>query len=431
MEFIENFFELKKNNTNIKTEILAGLTTFFTMSYLFIVSPKILEAAGLNFEVTVAVTALVTFISSILMGFIGNKPYALAPLLGETAFIAYTTVNTMGYSVRTAFSAIFICGILLFLMTILNIRTYIVEKIPEVIKLSFCVGLGMFFAFISLKDMGVVVFTTNAIPLQPGNFADIHTLLALFCFILIIALSKKQIKGAVLISIIVTTLIGIIIGDINLPKNLISLPADISSSFMQLDFSELLSGKCISVLFVLFLLVNIDTAGALIGLSYKENSKNTNLKRPMIADSLSVIIAPVFGTTTTGAYLDSMTGMSAGGRTGLTAITVGLLFLCGLFFTPLLTIIPPYAYAPALLYVGTLMVGVIKEINFDDISEYACSIFIICTMVFTYNIGTGIISGFVIYPLMKILCGQKDKTNPVVWGLFVLSILYFVFYPTN
>lgn len=429
MELLEKIFALKQNKTTVKTELLAGLTTFFTMSYLFVISPKILETTGSDFSVLVAVTALVTFLSSILMGFIGNKPYAVAPLLGETAFISYTVVGVMGYSLKTALSAIFLCGILLFFMTILNIRTYIVNKIPEVIKLSFCIGLGMFFAFIALRDMGVVVFTQNPIPIQAGNFADIHTLLAIFCFLLIVALAKKQIKGAVLIAIITTAVIGICIGDVELPSKIISIPTSISSSFMQIDLSGLLSKNFLPVLFVLFLLVNIDTAGALIGLSYKGHSENTSLKRPMIADSLSVILAPVFGTTTTGAYLDSMTGMSAGGRTGLSAVTVGVLFLCGLFFTPILTVIPPYAYAPALLYVGTLMTSVITGIDFDDISEYACSIFIICTMIFTYNIGTGIISGFVIYPILKVLCGQKEKTNPVIWGLFVLSVLYFIFYP--
>ena len=429
MELLEKLFALKQNNTTVKTELLAGLTTFFTMSYLFVVSPKILEVTGADFSVLVVVTSLVTFIASMLMGFIGNKPYAVAPLLGETAFISYTVVGTMGNSLKTALAAIFVCGIFLFLMTILNIRTYIVNKIPEVIKLSFCIGLGMFFSFIALRDMGVVVFTQNPIPLQAGNFADIHTLLAIFCFLLIIALSKKQIKGAVLIAIITTAIIGICIGDVELPSKIISVPTDISSSFMQIDLYGLLNKDFLPILFVLFLLVNIDTAGALIGLSYKGHNENSNLKRPMIADSLSVIIAPLFGTTTTGAYLDSMTGMSAGGRTGLSAVTVGALFLCGLFFTPILTVIPPYAYAPALLYVGILMTSVITGIDFDDISEYACSIFIICTMIFTYNIGTGIISGFVIYPIIKILCGQKEKTNPVIWGLFVLSVLYFIFYP--
>ena len=224
MELLEKIFALKQNKTTVKTELLAGLTTFFTMSYLFVISPKILETTGSDFSVLVAVTALVTFLSSILMGFIGNKPYAVAPLLGETAFISYTVVGVMGYSLKTALAAIFLCGILLFFMTILNIRTYIVNKIPEVIKLSFCIGLGMFFAFIALRDMGVVVFTQNPIPIQAGNFADIHTLLAIFCFLLIVALAKKQIKGAVLIAIITTAVIGICIGDVELPSKIISIP---------------------------------------------------------------------------------------------------------------------------------------------------------------------------------------------------------------
>ncbi len=430
MELIQKIFKLKENNTNITTELLAGLTTFFTMSYLFVLSPKILAAAGLDFGSTITVTALIAFIGSLLMAFIANKPFAVAPFLGETAFISYTLVNSLGFSIKTALAALVICGIALLIMTLTNIRTYIVEQIPENIKVSFCAGLGLFFIFIALRDIGIVNFTTKSIPLEAGNFCSLNVILGLLCFTLLIVLVKKGIKAAVIISMIVTTIIGIILGDIQLPEKFISMPISITPSLLQTDFTGLLNKNFIPMLFVLFLLVNIDTAGAIIALSYKSNSgNNQNEKRAMIADSLSVILAPILGTTTPGAYIDSMTGISAGGRTGLTAITVGTLFLTGLIFTPLIMIIPPYAYAPALLYVGILMTTVITKIDFNDISEFAPAIITIAIMIFTYNIGIGIIAAFIIYPLIKLLCGLKNETNIITWIMFAISVVFFTIYP--
>lgn len=429
MSLLEKIFKFKENNTNIKTELFAGLTTFFTMSYLFVLSPKILEHAGLDFNITLTVTGLVVFLSCLAMGLIANKPYALAPFIGETAFISYTMVSTQGFSIKSAFSAIFICGIVLFFMTLFNFRTYIVEKIPDSIKLAFCTGLGLFFVFIALKDIGIVNFTNNAIPLETGNYTHINIILGLLCFCLILILAQKQIKGAVLISIITTTLIGIIIGDVKMPSHILSLPANITSSFWQMDFSSVFTKDFIPMLFLIFLLINIDTAGALVSLSYQDNKKEQNLKKPMIADSISVLISPIFGTTTSGAFLDSMTGMIAGGKTGLTTITVGTLFLAGTLFSPILSVIPAYAYAPALLYVGILMTSSITHIDFKNLTEFAPAILTIAIMVLTYNIGTGIMTGFLVYPVIQICCGQKQKTNIITWTMFVFSILFFIIYP--
>ncbi len=429
MELIEKIFKLKKNNTSIKTELIAGLTTFFTMAYLLIISPKILEITGLNITSTVSVTAITVFIGSLLMAFIANKPYAVAPFLGETAFIAYIIVSLQGFSVETALASIFICGLILLFMTIINLRTYIINQIPENIKISFCAGLGLFFIFIALKDIGIVQFTSKNIPLQAGNFLSLHIILGLICFLSIIILSAKKIKAAVIISIVLTTILGILFHDIKLPSEIISLPGDISSSLFRTDFSNIFNIKFLPVFFIIFILVNIDTSGAIIALDYRSEEKGNDCKKTMIADSLSVIAAPLMGTTTPGAYIDSMTGISAGGRTGLTALTVGFLFLLGLFFTPLILIIPPYAYAPALLYVGILMTSVITKIDFNDISEYAPAVLTISVMIFTYNIGLGIISAFIIYPLIKLFCGQKNETNITTWIMFVISFIFFMIYP--
>ena len=434
MDILEKLFKLHQNETNIKTEIIAGLTTFFTMSYLLVLSPKLLEYSGLELGSSLTITALIVFICSIIMALIANKPYAVAPFLGETAFIAFTIVGNLGFSIKTALVSIFISGIILLFMTLSNIRTYIVEQIPENIKISFCTGLGLFFIFIALRDIGIVKFTTNNIPLEIGNFTSISIILGIFCFILQTVLLKRGNKAAIIIAMTITTILGIILGDVELPTKIISAPMNITSSLFQLDFSGLMNKNFIPMFFVIFLMVNIDTAGAIIGLSYKtNNTENTNSKnndkKAMIADSISVILAPIMGTTTPGAYLDSMTGISAGGRTGLTAIVVGCLFLFGLIFTPLLMIIPPYAYAPALLYVGILMTSVITKIDFNDITEYAPAILTISIMIFTYNIGAGIIAGFIIYPLLKLLSGQKNKTNIISWIMFVISIIFFTIYP--
>ncbi len=432
MNILENIFKLKEYKTNVKTELIAGLTTFFTMSYLFILSPKILACLGLNFESTLCITALTVFIGSILMGLYANKPYAVAPFLGETAFISYTICTALGFSIKSALAAICLCGIVLLIMTLFNIRTYIINNIPENIKITFCTGLGLFFIFIALKDIGIVNFTQNPIPLETGNFTSTNVILGILTFILLIILVNKKIKGAVLISILTATVIGILTGDVNLPEKIISLPAGISSSLLQVDFSSIFHKNFIPILFVIFLLVNIDTSGALISLNYKtdnDNNSTENQKRTMICDSIMVILAPLFGTTTPGAYIDSMTGISAGGRTGLTAITVGFLFLIGLFFTPVISIIPSYAYAPALLYIGILMTSVITKLDFTDVTEYASALLTISIMIFTYNIGSGIVAGFIIYPIMKLFCGQKNKTNAISWILFVLSLAYFIIYP--
>ncbi len=434
MDSLEKLFKLHQNGTNIKTEIIAGLTTFFTMSYLLVLSPKLLEYSGLELGSSLTITALIVFMCSIIMALIANKPYAVAPFLGETAFIAFTIVGNLGFSIKTALASIFISGIILLFMTLSNIRTYIVEQIPENIKISFCTGLGLFFIFIALRDIGIVKFTTNNVPLEIGNFTSISIILGIFCFILQTVLLKRGNKAAIIIAMTITTILGIILGDVELPTKIISAPMNITSSLFQLDFSGLMNKNFIPMFFVIFLMVNIDTVGAIIGLSYKTNntqninSKNNN-KKAMIADSISVILAPIMGTTTPGAYLDSMTGISAGGKTGLTAIVVGCLFLFGLIFTPLLIIIPPYAYAPALLYVGILMTSVITKIDFNDITEYAPAILTISIMIFTYNIGAGIIAGFIIYPLLKLLSGQKNKTNIISWIMFAVSIIFFTIYP--
>lgn len=437
MDFFYKFFKLKEKNTNIQTELIAGTTTFFTMAYMYILSPKILQSAGLNFYSSISITAIIIFIGCFLMAFIANKPYAVAPFIGETAFISYTIVSALGFSVQSSLSAIIITGVIMLILTLFNLRVYIINRIPQAIKLAFCLGLGLYFIYISLKDIGILTLT------QPnnGNISTntiIHSLLGIFCLILLIILNKLKLKIAILLPIIITTIIGILIKDIQLPSNIISFPHNITASMFQLDFTGVLKKDFIPIFILIFILANIDTSGSLTGVIYKENQlqnkKITNddelsLKKCMIADSITTVIAPLFGTTTCGVFTDSLTGISTGGKSGLTALTTGILFILGLFFTPLIIITPSYAYAPVLLYVGILLISTIKNVNFDDIIEFSTVIISASIMIFTLNIGLGIIAGMFLYPCLKLLSGKKHEISIIQWLMFLISIIFFIIYP--
>ncbi|MCD7879182.1 MAG: NCS2 family permease [Candidatus Gastranaerophilales bacterium] len=428
---LNKIFKINENYSTAKVELIAGLTTFFTMSYLFVLSPKILESAGMEFSSALTYTILSVFICSMFMAFIANKPYAAAPFLGETAFVAYTVVLEMGFSLNTAFAAIFTSGIILLLMTIFNFRMKIVNLIPETIKLSFCAGLGLFFISIALKDIGIIQYINSPMPVITGKLTGFSPCIAILSFMFLIILIKYKVKAAVIISIIAATIAGIVAGDVKLPESIISMPVFLSDFVFNLDFKSLFNKDFIPVFFVLFLLVNIDTLGAIVALNYGMDTKSDkqSLKKVMIADSLSVITAPLLGTTTPGAYIDSMTGIKAGGKTGLTAFLVGSLFLSGIFFIPIIKIIPPYAYSPVLIYVGILMVSALKNLDFDDITEFSTAIITISIMIFTYNIGIGIMSSFIIYPVLKLCTAQIKKTNIVMWFMFVLALMFFIMYP--
>ena len=434
MNILESVFKLKDNNTSIKTELLAGLTTFFTMSYMFIVLPKLLSLTGLNFSSCIIATSLSVFIASVLMALIANKPYAAAPFIGDCAFIVYSVVLTMGFDIHTALAAVFVSGSILFMLTLFNIRIFIINQIPNSLKLAFCLGLGLYFIFISLKDVGIISLINPKLYSASIETNILHCILSIICFILIIALTKKGVKTAIILSVVIITLLGIIIGDVKLPSKFISLSYNLDFYNGFLDFKGLINKDFISAFILIFVLANIDTAGSLMGLGYKDgsysdNSSSQNLKKPMIADSIANLISPLTGTTTTGAFVDSMTGIASGGRTGLTAITVGILFLLGLIFAPIITIIPSYAYAPVLMYVGVLLTSNFSKIDFSDISEYSIIIITISLMIFTNNIGFGFVAGVFLYPIIKLLCGQKSKTNITQWVMCIAALLFFIIYP--
>lgn len=431
---MEKFFKLKELNTNIKTEILAGITTFITMSYILIVNPKILAAAGMPFEASLAATILASFLGCMLMGLYAKRPFAVAPYIGEVAFVAYTVVLALGFTWQSALGAIFISGFVFFILTLIKIRPWLVNSMSETMKLAFSVGLGLFLILVGGTETGIIKFTQNQIPIQIGNLHSHTILLALFGLVLMVTLMQRKVKGAILIGILTTTVIGLLIGDVSFPERIISMPPSVMPLIGQLDLTSVLNIKFLPIFFIIFLLVYVDTMGSMIGVCYKAGLLDTEgcipeIEKPMLCDSITTMFAAGIGTITSGVYLESITGIESGGKSGLTAVVTGLLFLLGLFFAPLFGMVPPYAYGPALIIVGMLMVSIVGKLNFNDMTEYVPALFAITTMVFSYNIGVGMAAGFILYPLLKVLTGRIKETNPAMWILGLFSVGFFVVYP--
>lgn len=431
---ITKFFKLDELNTSIKQEVIAGATTFVTMAYIIIVNPKILEAAGIPFGPSMVATIISAFFGTLIMGVYAKRPFAIAPYMGENAFIAYTVVNVLGYSWQTALGAIFIGGILFTFLTIFKIRSWLANSIPVELKIGFACGIGLFLAFIGLNETGIVRIGVPGAPVHVGNLHDHSVLLAIFGFLLIAILMIKKINGAILIGIFSITVIGFFTGAIETPKEWISLPPDISPILFQLDIAGALKWGFFSVILTVFVMDLLDTMGTLLGLGYRANLLDKNgdlpeIEKPMLADALATVFGSLVGTTTTGAYIESATGIEAGGKSGLTAVVTAFLFLTALFFAPFFTIIPPFAYGPSVIIVGMLMMSPITKINFDDYTTAVPVFSIIALMSFTFNLGIGMTAGFVIYTLLKIVTGKIKEIKSGMWILSILSLLFFIFYP--
>jgi AGZA family xanthine/uracil permease-like MFS transporter len=433
MKTLNAYFKLDALGTSVKHEVTAGLTTFVTMAYIIIVNPKILEAAGMPFGASMVATIISAFFGTLLMGLYAKRPFAIAPYMGENAFIAYTVVRVMGYSWQTALGAIFISGVLFTLLTLFKVRSWLADSIPESLKIGFAVGIGLFLAFIGMNETGIVQLGSPGAPVHVGNLQQPTILLAILGFVIIGWLMIKKINGAILIGILSITLISFIFNFAPLPENFISMPPDISPLFLQLDIKGALSWGMFSVVLTVFVMAFLDTIGTLIALGYKANllDQKGNLpeiEKPMMCDAVATTFASLIGTTTTGAYIESATGIAAGGKSGLTAIVTAMLFLFALFLAPFLTAIPPFAYGPSLIIVGVLMISPITKLRFDDLTESIPVFCVITLMSFTYNIGIGMTAGFVLYPLFKILTGNVRKVKPGLWVLCGLSISFFFFY---
>ena len=433
-DLVYRFFRLKENNTTIKTEFSAGAVTFMTMAYIVVVNPAILLSAGIPFEASVAATIITAIFGTVIMGVYANRPFAIAPYMGENAFIAYTVCGVLGYSWQTALGAVFISGIMLTILTIARGRTIMCEAVPETLKYSFAAGIGLFITFVGLVNSGIVVLGTEGAPVHVGTLNSPEVMLAISGFLIISIMELRKIKGAILFGIIIVSIIGFISGLATYPTAIFSLPPDISPVFLQLDIMGALSWGMFAVILTIFTMAFLDTMGGLIGVSAQagfldDEGNLPEIEKPFLADALSNIFAGLAGTTTSGAFMESATGVLSGGRTGLTALFVALLFAMSLFLTPLFAAIPAAATGPAMIMVGLIMMQPVVKINFSDLSEMIPAFAVIILMSFTYNIGVGICSGFVLYPLFKIISGKKDEINPYSWILFLMCLLFFIFYP--
>lgn len=432
---LEKYFQLKDHGTDFKTEVIAGLVTFMTMAYIIVVNPAILEAAGIPFGPSMVATILSAIFGTLIMGVYAKRPFAIAPYMGENAFVAYTVCGVLGYSWQTALGAVFISGVIFTILTISGARALMAKVVPMNLKYSVAVGIGLFIAFIGLVNSGIVTLGTEGAPVHVGALNSKEVGLAIFGFMLIAALMIRRINGAILIGIIVTTLVGFAFGVAEAPTQWVSMPPSIFSPlFLKLDVFGALSWGFFAVILTMFTMDFLDTLGTLIGVSGRaglldEEGNLPEIEKPMLADALATVFGAAVGTTTTGAYIESAAGIEAGGRTGLTAVVVAALFSLVLFFAPFLGTIPAAATAPALVIVGLLMISPIAKIDFKDYTEVIPAFAVIVLMSFTYNIGVGLCGGFVLFPLVKVIGGRYKEVHPAAWVLFALCLLFFVFYP--
>jgi len=431
---LEKIFKLQEHGTNVKTEVIAGLTTFMTMAYIIIVNPAILEAAGIPKGPSMVATILSAFFGTLLMGVYAKRPFAIAPYMGENAFVAYTVVKILGYSWQTALGAIFIGGVIFTIITILKLRSWLANAIPKSLKYSFAVGIGLFLAFIGLNEGGIVQVGVPGAPVRIGDIRSQAVLLAIAGILIIGILMVRKVKGSILIGILGTTFLAFILGIAKPPSQLVSLPPSLSPIFLKLNIVGALSWGFFAVILTVFIMDFVDTMGTLIGVSARAGflDKNGNLpeiKKPMLADALATVFGALVGTTTAGTFIESAAGIEEGGRTGLTAVVTAFLFLICLFFAPLFTSIPPQAYGAALVIVGMMMISVVTKIDFKDFTELIPAFFVIILMSFTFNLGIGITAGFVLYPIFKVVTGKWKEIHPGLWVLFVLSVLFYIFYP--
>ncbi len=431
---MKNYFDFARYSTGYRQETLAGVTTFLTMAYIIIVNPAILEAAGIPRGPSITATIAVAVFGTLIMGLYANSPFAIAPYMGENAFIVYTVVKGFGYPWQSALGAVFIAGCIFTMLTVFRIRSWFANAIPQSLKHSFAAGIGLFITFIGLNETGIAVMGVPGAPVRLGNMADPRVLLALAGFFLTIFLLVRGVRGAIIIGILSVTVVSFLFGVTPMPNAIFSRPSDPSPVFMQLDIAAAFSIKFFPIVLTIFIMSFVDTVGTLIGLSYRaglldEEGNLPEIEKPMLADAVATTVAPLMGTSTTGAFIESAAGIEEGGRTGFTAVVVAALFILSLFLAPLFTAVPPHAYGIALISIGMMMLSPVARIKFDDYSELVPAFITISMMSFTYNIGVGMTAGLLTYPLIKTVSGRYREVTAGMWILAGISLMFFVFYP--
>lgn len=428
MHVIEKYFRLQEHGTNLKTEVIAGITTFMTMAYILAVNPYILSAAGMDKDGVFTATAISSFVAIAVMAFYANLPIALAPGMGLNAFFAYTVVLHMGYSWEMAITAVFIEGIIFIILTFFRVREAIIESIPVTLKHAIAVGIGLYIALIGFQNAGIIVGNPNTL-VALGNVSDPKVLLAMAGIIITSVLLVFRVKGALIIGIIITTSIGIPFGITQIPeKGLISMPPSLEAVFFKFDFTRVFSWDMILVIFT-FLFVDIfDTVGTLVGVCSKadlldKKGSVPNAGRALLADAIGTTTGAVLGTSTITSYIESASGVQVGGKTGLTTLVVGILFLLALFFAPLFLMIPGAATAPALVLVGLFMISPIQKIDLNDYAESIPVFMTVIIMPLAYSISEGIAFGMLSYVLIKLFTGKWKEISIILYILALLFIL--------
>lgn len=428
---MEKFFKLKENNTDAKTEFIAGLTTFMTMAYILIVNPSILSAAGMDQGAVFTATALSAVIATLIMGLYAKLPFAQAPGMGLNAFFAYTIVIQMGYSFEFALTAVLLEGIIFILLTIFNVREAIVDSIPKGIKNAISVGIGLLIALIGLEGAGIVVHTDGGTIVSLGNIVSGSGLLAIIGLLITSVLIAKNVKGALFIGMIITAIIGIPMRITPMPSKIISMPPSIAPTFFKFDFHNIFSLDMVIALFTLLFMDMFDTIGTLVGVATKakmldKDGKVPNIKKALFSDAVGTTLGACLGTSTVSTFVESASGVAEGGRTGLTAVSTAFMFFLALFFAPLFAVITPAVTASALVLVGLFMIEPIKEIDLHDFTEAIPAFLTIIMMPFAYSISDGIVFGVISYIILKLFSGKRKEISltTVILGLvFLLKFL--------
>ncbi|MGE0887227.1 MAG: NCS2 family permease [Blastocatellales bacterium] len=429
-QILERIFKLSENQTNIRTEIAAGVTTFLTMAYIIFVNPSILAEAKVPFSGALFATCVAAAIGSLTMGLLANYPFALAPGMGLNAYFTYTVVNGLGYDWRVAMGAVFISGVVFLILTLARIRAMIVDAIPMTMKTAVAAGIGLFIAFIGLKNAGVIV-ASPATFVTLGHVVSTPVLLAMGGLLVTGVLLARGYRTAIIIGILAVTAAAIAFKLAKLPTNVVQMP-DWRSTFGQLDIRGALKLGLFDVVFVFLFVDLFDSIGSLMGLGRQAgylsaDGKMPRVNRALFSDAIATIAGSIFGTSTVVTYIESATGVSEGGRTGLTAVVVAVLFMLVAFFSPIAGAIPPIATAPALIIVGALMISSVKAIDWDDITEAIPAFLTILAMPLTFSIANGLALGFIFYPLLKVLTGRWREASPLVYVLAALFVLRYIY----
>ena len=427
---LERLFKLSENKTTFCTEVLAGVTTFLTMCYIIIVNPMILSETGMDHGAVFVATCLAAAIGCLVMGIIANYPIALAPGMGLNAYFTYSVCMGMGVPWQTALAAVFMSGLIFIAISMFKIREAIVNAIPMSLKLAIGGGIGLFLALIALKNSGIIV-DNPATLVGLGDLKQPTVLLTLFGFLMIVVLHHFKVRGAIIISILVLTAISTFMG-LSEFKGVVGEIPSIAPTFLQMDFEGLFTASLVGVIFVFFLVDLFDSTGTLVGVAHRagllQDGKLPRLKKALFADSTAIVAGAALGTSSTTPYIESSAGVAAGGRTGLTAVVVGVLFVLCLFLAPLAQSVPGFATAPALLFVGVLMIQGITHIEWDDITEAVPAFLTIVFMPFAYSIADGIAMGFISYALIKLCTGKASTVPYMVWIVAVLWAVKFAFF---